>query len=151
MIFVFIVWCPIRNNTTLIGWVLKKLIFHKKNCSGCTYLLSIQYGEKLKNKVIQSEEFNVKGSQHYNVLVLINHYQDLKKIILISIQCMCVCMCVCDPKTESDYNFPHIYIYTHIYAHTHTHTHIHQYPYKHTHAHIYIYIYIYKNIYDRNM
>ena len=27
------------------------------------------YVEKLKNKVMQSEEFNVKESRHYNVLV----------------------------------------------------------------------------------
>ena len=29
-------------------------------------------GEKLKNKVIQSEEFNVKASRRYNVSVSIN-------------------------------------------------------------------------------
>ena len=34
------------------------------------------YREKLKNKVIK-REFNVKASQHCNILVLMNHYQDL--------------------------------------------------------------------------
>ena len=29
-----------------------------------------QYRKKLKNKVIQREEFNVKESQRYNILVL---------------------------------------------------------------------------------
>ena len=33
--------------------------------------------EKLKNKVIQKEEFHVKESQHNNVSVLMNHHQDL--------------------------------------------------------------------------
>ena len=32
-------------------------------------------------KQIQSEEFNVKESPHYNILVLINHHQDLKKMV----------------------------------------------------------------------
>ena len=40
---------------------------------------NLQYGEKLKNKVIQSEEFNVKERQCYDVSVLINHHQDLEK------------------------------------------------------------------------
>ena len=31
-----------------------------------------KYGEKLKNKVIQSKEFNVKESRWYNVSVLIH-------------------------------------------------------------------------------
>ena len=34
------------------------------------------YIEKLKNKVIQREEFNVKESQCYNVLVVMKHHQD---------------------------------------------------------------------------
>ena len=34
-----------------------------------------QYGEKLKNWVIQSEEFNVIESQRSKVSVLINHHQ----------------------------------------------------------------------------
>ena len=42
----------------------------------------IFYGEKLKNKVIKSEEFNVKERQHYNISVLLNHHQDLEKMIL---------------------------------------------------------------------
>ena len=37
--------------------------------------------KKMKNKVIQSEEFNVKESRHYNVSVLINHLQNLEKMI----------------------------------------------------------------------
>ena len=32
--------------------------------------------KKLKNKLIQREEFNVKGSQCYNVSVLMNHHQN---------------------------------------------------------------------------
>ena len=38
-------------------------------------------GEKLKNKVIQSEEFNMEESRRYNVSVLINHHHDLKKML----------------------------------------------------------------------
>ena len=38
--------------------------------------------EKLKNKVIQREEFNVKESQHYNISVLRNHHQDLERMII---------------------------------------------------------------------
>ena len=30
--------------------------------------------KKLKNKVIKSEEFNVKGSRRYNVSIEINHH-----------------------------------------------------------------------------
>ena len=37
--------------------------------------------EKLKNKVIQSEEFNMKGSRCYNILVSINDHQDLEKML----------------------------------------------------------------------
>ena len=37
--------------------------------------------EKLKNKVIQSEEFNMKESRRYNVSVLTNHHQDLEKML----------------------------------------------------------------------
>ena len=33
---------------------------------------------KLKNNIIQKEEFNVKESQRYNVSVLMNHHQDKK-------------------------------------------------------------------------
>ena len=36
---------------------------------------------RLKNKVIQREEFNVKESQCYNVSVLMNHHQDLERMI----------------------------------------------------------------------
>ena len=36
--------------------------------------------EILKNKVIQGEESNMKESQRYNVLVLINHHQDEEKM-----------------------------------------------------------------------
>ena len=32
---------------------------------------------KLKNKVIQREEFNIKPSQCYNVSALMKHHQDL--------------------------------------------------------------------------
>ena len=35
-------------------------------------------GGELKNKVIQKEEFNIKESQRYNVLVQMNHYQNSK-------------------------------------------------------------------------
>ena len=31
-----------------------------------------------KNKVVQTDEFIVKASQHYNISVLINHHQDFK-------------------------------------------------------------------------
>ena len=31
---------------------------------------------ELKNKVIQKEEFDIKGSQRYNFLILMNHHQD---------------------------------------------------------------------------
>ena len=34
-----------------------------------------------KNKVIQSEEFNIKESQCYNVSVSINHHEDLEKML----------------------------------------------------------------------
>ena len=37
--------------------------------------------EKFKNKVIQSEEFNIKESRRYNVSVSINHHQDLEKML----------------------------------------------------------------------
>ena len=43
------------------------------------YIYIYIYGVKLKSKVIQSEEFNVKESRRYNVSVLIN--QDLEKMI----------------------------------------------------------------------
>ena len=32
----------------------------------------------MKNKVIQNDEFIVKESRRYNILVLINHHQDFK-------------------------------------------------------------------------
>ena len=35
----------------------------------------------MENKVIPSKEFNVKESQRYKVLVLINRHQDLEMII----------------------------------------------------------------------
>ena len=38
--------------------------------------------EKIRKNVIFSEEFNVKESQRYKVSVLINHEQDLEKMIL---------------------------------------------------------------------
>ena len=34
----------------------------------------------LENKVIQSEEYNVKESRRYNISVSINHHQDLEKM-----------------------------------------------------------------------
>ena len=37
-----------------------------------------EYGEKLKNKVIQSDEFIVKESRRYNISVLINYQQNFK-------------------------------------------------------------------------
>ena len=37
--------------------------------------------KKLQNKVIQSEEFNMKKSRRYNVSVLINNQQDLEKML----------------------------------------------------------------------
>ena len=40
------------------------------------YLSIYLSGEKLKNKVIQTEEFDMKDSRHYNVSVLINYHQD---------------------------------------------------------------------------
>ena len=38
-------------------------------------------GEKMKNKVIQTEEFDMKENQRYNVSVLINHHQNLEKML----------------------------------------------------------------------
>ena len=38
--------------------------------------------EKLKNKVIQNEEFDMKEGQCYNILVLRNHHQNLEKMLL---------------------------------------------------------------------
>ena len=35
----------------------------------------------MKNKVIQSKQFNVKESWHYNVSILMNHHQDLEKML----------------------------------------------------------------------
>ena len=35
----------------------------------------------MKNNVIQSEESNMKENRRYNVSVLINHHQDLEKIL----------------------------------------------------------------------
>ena len=43
--------------------------------------MEVNNGKELKNKVIQSEEFNMKESQHYNVLVLINYQKDLEKML----------------------------------------------------------------------
>ena len=40
-------------------------------------LYIIIYAVKILKNVIQSEEFNTKESRRYNVLVLINHNQDL--------------------------------------------------------------------------
>ena len=37
--------------------------------------------EKNWKKVIQCEEYTMKGSRHYNILVLINHHKDLKKML----------------------------------------------------------------------
>ena len=42
--------------------------------------------EKMKNKVIQGEEFNVKESQCYNILVLMNHHWDLDRKILSNVR-----------------------------------------------------------------
>ena len=39
------------------------------------------YKEKLKNKIIQREEFNVKENQRNIVSVLMNHHQNLEKLI----------------------------------------------------------------------
>ena len=36
---------------------------------------------KIENKIIEREEFNVKENQRYNVSVLINHHQDLDRMI----------------------------------------------------------------------
>ena len=38
-----------------------------------------EYGEKLKNKVIQSKEFNMKESRRCNISIFRNHHQDLEK------------------------------------------------------------------------
>ena len=35
----------------------------------------------MKNKVIQREEFNMKESQPFYVLVLINHHQGIEKML----------------------------------------------------------------------
>ena len=39
---------------------------------------SQQCGEKLKNKVILSDEYFMKESRRYNLSILINHHQDFK-------------------------------------------------------------------------
>ena len=36
----------------------------------------------MKNKVIQREKFNMKQSRHYHVSILMNHHQDLEKMLL---------------------------------------------------------------------
>ena len=46
----------------------------------CMYVCVCECGEKLKNKLIQSEEFDMKESWRYNVSVLIDHHQDLEKM-----------------------------------------------------------------------
>ena len=38
------------------------------------YICMYVCGEKLKNKVIQSGEFNMKENRPYDISVLINHY-----------------------------------------------------------------------------
>ena len=38
-------------------------------------------GKKFKNKVIQSKESIAKETRRYNVSILINHHQDLEKMI----------------------------------------------------------------------
>ena len=38
--------------------------------------------EKLKIKVIRSEEFNMKKTRRYNILVFVNFHQDLEKMLL---------------------------------------------------------------------
>ena len=43
------------------------------------YILVYMYGEKLKNKVIQSDEFIVKESRRYNDPILINYRQYFRK------------------------------------------------------------------------
>ena len=35
----------------------------------------------MKNEVIQSEEFNMKKSRRCNISILINHHQDLEKML----------------------------------------------------------------------
>ena len=40
-----------------------------------------QYVEKLEKQVSQKEEFNLKESWRSNVSVLINHHQDLEKML----------------------------------------------------------------------
>ena len=72
----------------------------------CVYIY-IYTERETENKVIQSEEFNVKESRRYNMSILINHYQDLEKMLssVVSLQknvyiyiyiyvCVCVCVCV---------------------------------------------------------
>ena len=39
----------------------------------------MEYEEKLRNIAFQSETFNMKESQRYNISILINHHQDLEK------------------------------------------------------------------------
>ena len=54
-----------------------------KNYLLTNYIYIYIYGEKLKNKVIQSEEFNMKNKVDaiFDVFVLINHHQDLEKML----------------------------------------------------------------------
>ena len=65
--------------------------------------------EKLKNKVIQREEVNVKESHRYNVLVLMNHHQELDGWFWMKLN-HCWIFFLIIYKTRRKY-----YIYTYIY------------------------------------
>ena len=63
------VW--IYGISTIVGYLMPNPLF--------TYILN---GEKiLKNKVIQSEEFNKKESRRCNISVSKNHHQDSEKML----------------------------------------------------------------------
>ena len=55
----------------------------KKKNKTCLYMFIyiLNAEKKLKNKVIQKEELNVKESQRSNVSVQTNHYQDKARMI----------------------------------------------------------------------
>ena len=46
-----------------------------------TYIYTDVCGGNFKNKVIQREDINAKESQCHNVSVLMNHYQDIEKML----------------------------------------------------------------------
>ena len=79
-------WVGFYGISILVGYLMPNpdhtyMSSSSSSCrAGSTDITHICNGEKLKNKIIQSEEFIVKESWGYNVSVLINDHQDLEKI-----------------------------------------------------------------------